>query len=325
MNKVKLALPKGHLSDETLRIFTEAGYSISGSGRTYCPRINDEHITLRILRPQEIPLYVQEGLIDIGITGKDWIRETNAEVDILIDLEYSKVRLVLAVPKEWSDVNSLSDLLEKRIGEGRNVKISTEYLNIAEAFIKEMPAYVEAFATMRPSMITPWWSRRENERVRIILSFGATEAKPLVDADAILEVVDTGTSLDQNGLKVIEVVMDSSAVLIANKSVSSTLCKAEKTADIVTLLRGVVEARKKLHIFVNVREDDLEDLLGTLPALKTPTISKLAGEGWCAINTVIDREEFLSIMPTMRRLAQGLVVYEPRQILPLESVQSGGE
>lgn len=323
MIKVRLALPKGHLSDETLRILTDAGYDISGSGRTYSPRINDEHISLRILRPQEIPLYVQQGLIDIGITGRDWIRETNAEVDVLLDLEYSKVRLVLAVPAEWTDIQSLSDLVDKRCMERRDIKVSTEYLNLATAFIKENSRYAKEYGTTQPIVITPWWSRGSNDAVKIMLSFGATEAKPLVDADAIIEVVDTGTSLEQNRLKAIECVMESSAVLIANRSIMSDRCKKEKVADIVTLLRGVVEARRKLHIFVNVREDNLAHLLDSLPALKTPTVSRLAGEGWCAINTVIERKDFLEIMPTMRRLAQGLVVYEPRQILPLDTPQAG--
>ena len=174
-------------------------------------------------------------------------------------------------------------------------------------------------------MITPWWSRGENEQTKIILSFGATEAKPLVDSDAILEVVDTGTSIEQNGLKIVDCVMSSSATLIANNAALTDRWKGEKIADIVMLLRGVIEARKKLHIFVNVRKENLGDLLKALPALQAPTISELAREGWCAINTVIDRMEFLGIMPTMRRLAQGLVVYEPRQILPLDSIQTGGD
>ncbi len=323
MNKVRLALPKGHLSNESLRILTDAGYSITGSGRTFHPRINDDHITLRVLRPQEIPLYVQEGLIDIGITGRDWLKETNADVDVLLDLEYSKVRLVLAVPAERDDIRSLSDLLQSKIETNGSIKIATEYLNIAKSFIQSCPMYGDLYRDSEPSTITPWWTKGSNDQVKIYLSFGATEAKPLIDADAIVEVVDTGTSLEQNGLKIIDTVMQTSAILVGNRMSMQDVCKREKIVDIVTLLKGVIEARKKLHIFVNVRKENLSELLSSLPALKTPTISNLAGEGWCALNTIIDRSMFLQIMPTIRRLAQGLVVYEPRQILPLDTVQLG--
>ena len=168
-------------------------------------------------------------------------------------------------------------------------------------------------------LITPWWRGGENPKVNILLSFGATEAKPPEDCDAIVDITETGTTLDKNNLKPIETVLESTAVLIANKDALKSE-KKEKIYDILTLLRGVVEGRKKLHIFVNVKRENLELLLNTLPALKRPTIGKLSEEGWYGVNTVISKDEFVKIVPKLRSLAQGLVIHEPRLILPLEEI-----
>ena len=318
MVKVRFAIPKGHLEKATFEMLEQAGYVISGRERTYRPAINDPNIELKILRPQEIPIFVGEGLQDIGITGIDWVKETGSDVEVLLDLEYSKVRLVLAVPKSWRRVNSLSDLLEELIPKGRPVKISTEYLNVTSEYLRRNPVYRRFFQDSEPLMVTPWWRKGVNEQVSIYLSFGATEAKPPEDADAIVDVVETGTSLEQNNLKAVETIMESTAVLIANKDSLKDPEKKEKIYDVLTLLKGVVDGRKKLHIFVNVSEENLQELLKNLPALKKPTISPLSAKGWYSVNTVIDRGLFLECLPTLRRLAQGLVVYEPRQVLLLD-------
>lgn len=320
MTKVKFAIPKGHLGDQTLKILERAGYKVTGHDRTYRPGINDPEIELKVLRPQEIPTYVSEGVQDVGISGKDWVAENKADVETLLDLEYAKVRLVIAVPKNWVEVNSLSDLLRKSISEGSTLRISTEYLNAAKEYIKQNSVYIETYGCQDPVVISPWWRIGENERVAIYLSFGATEAKPPEDADAIIEVIETGTSLQQNGLKVIEEVMQTSALLIANKAALRDPGKKEKILDILTLMRGAVDGAKKLHIFVNVKKSNLDELLKQLPALKRPTISDLSDPEWCAINTVIDKDKFIQILPTLRTLAQGLVLYEPRQVLPLEAI-----
>jgi ATP phosphoribosyltransferase len=156
--------------------------------------------------------------------------------------------------------------------------------------------------------------------VEIFLSFGATEAKPPEDVDAIFDITETGTTLAQNKLKIIDTVMESTAVLVANKNALKDPVKREKIADMVALLKGVVEGRKKLHIFVNVRKENLEKLLSSLPALKRPTVSPLSEDGWYGVNTVIDKNEFIKLVPKMRKMAQGLVVMEPSQILPLEEI-----
>jgi len=323
MEKVKFVIPKGHLAEVTFRTLERAGYVISGGERTYRPQINDPKIELKILRPQEIPIFVNEDLQDVGITGLDWLRENRVDVEVLLNLEYARVQLVVAVPKPWATINSVSDLLESFSREGKTLRISTEYLNLSVEYLKNDPVYRRLYGEADPLVITPWWKKGENSKVAIYLSFGATEAKPPDNADAIIEVTETGVSIDQNDLKVIETVMESTAVLIANKKALRNPAKREKIYDILTLLRGVVDGSKKLHIFVNVSKDNLPKLLKSLPALKRPTIAPLSDKDWYSVNTVIEKDRFLEILPTLRRLAQGLVVYEPRQVLPLDEINHG--
>jgi len=322
MGKVSFVIPKGHLADGAFKILERAGYSIVGGERTYRPTINDPKIELKVLRPQEIPIFVSDGIHDIGITGLDWLYETRADVEVLLNLEYAKVKIVLAVPKSWNNIDSLSSLLEKFHSENMVLRISTEYLNISADYLMNNAAYKRLYGGKEPLVVTPWWKKGENDRVVIYLSFGATEAKPPENADAIIDVMATGESLEQNNLKPIETIMESTAVLIANKNSLKDPEKREKIYDILTLIRGVIDGRKKLHIFVNVHKDNLQKLLEKLPALKKPTISPLSDENWFSVNTVIDKEQFLEILPMLRRLAQGLVVYEPRQVLPLEEITS---
>ena len=323
MEKVKFALPKGHLAEATFEILERAGYVISGRERTYRPTINDARVDLKIIRPQEIPIFVSNGLQDVGITGADWVRETHADLEVLLNLEYSKVQLVMAVPKTWAEINSLSELLEEFSHEGKSLRISTEYLNLSTECLKSDTVYRDLYGDADPVLVTPWFRKGENEKVAIYLSFGATEAKPPENADAIIELVETGTSLEQNNLKAIETVMESTAVLIANKKALRDHAKRESIYDIMTLLKGVVDGRKKLHIFVNVSKERLQELLSLLPALKGPTIAPLSNKDWYSVNTVIEKERFLELIPTLRRLAQGLVVYEPRQVLSLDNARPG--
>ncbi len=314
---MKFAIPAGSLQKATFEVLEKAGYRVSGQERSYKPAINDPEIELRILRPQEIPILVSEGLYDIGISGLDWIRETGADVELLQNLEYGKVRLVTAVPKSWTEINSISGLLEKFLASGKSVRISTEYLNITAHYIQNNSVYRRFFGDLEPLIVTPWWRKGINSKVVIFLSFGATEAKPPEVADAIVDVAETGMSLEQNNLKVIEVLLESTAFLVANKE-SLQSENREKILDVKAMLKGVVDGSKRLHIFVNVRKENLGQLLKELPALKRPTISPLAGEEWYAVNTVIERDSLFRILPIIRKLAQGLVIHEPRQVLALE-------
>jgi ATP phosphoribosyltransferase len=321
---IKLTLPKGSLEKATFAFFERAGYKIKGQDRTYRPIVNDEQIEIKILRPQEIPLFVSEGVQDLGITGSDWVLETNADVEKLLDLEYGFVRLVVAVQRSEANL-PFPEICRSCWANGRKIRISTEYLNIASNYLQSLPFYKQFFGNKPPKQITPWWTKGENDLASIYLSFGATEAKPPEDADAIMDVVETGTTLEQNGLAIVDTVIKSTATLIANKrALNDDRIKREKILDIMSMLRGVVEGSKKLHIFVNVRRENLQALVSTLPALKRPTISKLSDEDWYSVNTVIDKDYLIRIIPQLRKLSQGLVVHEPRQILPLEEIELFG-
>ncbi len=320
MEKVKFAIPAGSLAKPTFEILQRSGYKVSGQERTYRPTINDLRIELKILRPQEIPVFVSEGLQDVGITGQDWIKETGADVELLENLEYGKIRLVVAVPKELNGAGCISDIMESIWSKGKNFRVSTEYLNIASEYLKKSPAYEKRFGSLDPLIVTPWWRKGENSRAKIFLSFGATEAKPPENSDCIIDVTETGSTIEANNLKIIETVMQSSAVLIANKKALESPEKQEKIYDIMTLLKGVVDGSKRIHIFVNVKKNNLPKLLSSLPALKNPTVAPLADEDWCSVNTVIEKDTLIELLPKIRELAQGIVVYEPRQVLALEEI-----
>ncbi|MBD3186299.1 ATP phosphoribosyltransferase [Candidatus Bathyarchaeota archaeon] len=320
--KLKLALPKGSLWSTTEALLQTAGYRLSGGSRGYRPSINDDDIEVKMLRPQEIPNYlIGEDEFDIGITGMDWVKETGADVEVLLDLNMGKVKIVFAIPDEWEGINSFDDCLQRFIDAGKPFRISTEYINLSLDFITGSKVYQAAFGDLKPRVITPWITYGDNDQVVIYLSFGATEAKPPEEVDAIIDNTETGSTLRANNLRIVEIIDRSSALLVGNKTSLADPWKDEKSKDIMTLLQGVVDARQKLHVFMNVKDENLPKLLDHLEALKKPTISKLTGDGskgWSAINTIIPRADFLKMIPMLRKYAQGLVVYEPRQVLPLE-------
>lgn len=321
--KLNFVIPKGSLQEATLTLLRQAGYEVKGSERSYKPWINDPEINMKVLRPQEIPNLVESGAHDLGITGMDWVEETSADVVVLSKLAYGRVRIVLAVPNNWANVNSLSDLIRFFSEAGKPIRIATEYINLSLRYIITNSEYRNRFGSLTPEVITPWYRYGENPNVKILLSFGATEAKPPEDAEAIIDNTETGTTILSNNLKIIEEICESQAVLISNRDALNHPWKREKIKDVMTLLEGAVDARDRLHIFMNVKEENLQTVLKILPALKRPTISPLAGEeGWYAINTVIHKDEFLRIISHLRQLAQGLVVYEPRQVLALEKMQN---
>jgi ATP phosphoribosyltransferase len=323
MPTVKFAVPKGSIEEVTFKLLEQAWQSVSGRGRTYRVKLGDPEIDVKILRPQEIPTYIQEGFYDVGITGRDWILEAKANVEILLDLEIGRVKQVIAAPTSFP-YNSLDEMIADFAKNNRTLRISSEYLTTTSSYIKSSAAYKKHFGNADPMIITPWLRVGENKKVEIFLSFGATEAKPPEDVDAIFDITETGTTLSQNNLKIIDKVAESTAVLVANKKSLKDPVKREKIADMVALIRGVVDARKKLHVFVNVKKENLPKLLKELPALKRPTVSPLSEDGWYGVNTVIDKNEFIRIVPKLRKLAQGLVVLEPKQILPLDEINLDG-
>ncbi len=323
MSQLKFVIPKGSLQEATLQLLKQAGYNVKAFERSYRPWINDSEINLKLLRPQEIPTLIQEAAHELGIAGEDWVNESGADVELLSKLDYGKVDIVLAVPNSWEKINNLSDLIKDFNRSRKPIRIATEYINLTSKQIMQNDEYQKYYGDKTPEVITPWSRYGENPNVKIMLSFGATEAKPPEDADAIVDNTETGTTLKSNELKIIEVLSQSQAVLIANKKALKDEWKEEKIRDVMTLIVGAVEARKKLHIFMNVKEENIEHLLEQLPALKRPTISPLAGaEGWFALNTIIAKEDFLKLIPVLRKLAQGLVVYDPKGVLPLEEIRN---
>ena len=325
-NILKLTLPKGSLQEEVSAFFERAGLKLSfSSNRDYRPAVEDPDIYIKLLRPQEIPSYlIGPDEFDLGISGRDWVKETRADVEILLDLEIGKVNIVLSIPNNWYHINSLNELIQKFSENKKVLRISTEYLTLSLNYIKNNDIYKKIYGNKAPLVITPWKTWGENEKIKIFLSFGATEAKPPEEVDVIIDNTQTGSTLRANNLKIIEKIDTSTAVLIANKHALKNNWKKEKIKDIIVLLMGVIEASKKLHIFMNVKEENLDKILSELPALKRPTVSKLAGtdsNGWYAVNTIIKKDEFLSLIPLLRKYAQGLVVHEPRQILPLEQIK----
>ncbi len=317
---LKLTIPKGSLQGVVSSLFERAGLNLHfASERDYRPSVSDPELYIKLLRPQEIPNYlIGEDDFDLGISGIDWVKETNVDVEILLDLKIGRVKIVLCVPDDWDEIKSIEDLLKDFYHNNKVLRISTEYLTQTENYLKENEAYQKFYGKSAPNVITPWKSWGDNDKVKIFLSFGATEAKPPDEVDAIIDNTETGSTIRANNLKIIDILNTSTAVLIANNKALDDNWKKEKIKDLVMLLRGVRDASKKLHIFMNVQENNLKILLSELPALKRPTISKLAGddvEGWYAINTIINKKDFLSLIPKLRVYAQGLVVHEQRQII----------
>lgn len=282
-----LVIPKGSLEEATLALLEDADLRLSrGSDRAYFGTIDDPRIDeVAILRPQEIPRYVQEGFFDLGITGRDWIEETGADVVSLTELTYSKrtsnpVRVVLAVPQEaaWSSVEDLPD----------GVRISTELPELTRRFFE-----------------------RRGKEARIFLSYGATEAKVGTIVDACVDLTETGTTLRRQGLKIIDELLVSRTELIANHDSAADGQKRAAMEDLTTLLRGAIEARGRVLLKLNVDADDLEGVLEALPSMKAPTVSQLAHQDGFAVETVVEKRGVNELIPKLRALGAGGILELP--------------
>jgi ATP phosphoribosyltransferase len=287
--KLKLGIPKGSLENATIDLFRRAGYNITTSSRSYFPGIDDPDIECMLIRAQEMARYVEDEILDAGLTGRDWIEENEANVVAVADLIYAKqsfgkVRWVLAVP-EASGFQSVKDL------EGKI--IATELVATTKRYLAAhgVPAKVE-------------------------FSWGATEVKPPVLADAIVEVTETGSSLRANKLKIIDTVMESNTQLIANKRAWDDPWKRQKLSDMKMLLEGAINALGKVGLMLNVHRDHLDRVLAVLPALKRPTISHLSDEEWLAVNTILDESTVRTIIPRLKEAGgQGIVEYPLNKIV----------
>jgi ATP phosphoribosyltransferase len=287
--KLKLGIPKGSLENATIELFRRAGYNITSTARSYFPAVDDAEIECMLIRAQEMARYVEDGVLDAGLTGRDWIEESGSDVVAVADLIYAKqsfgkVRWVLAVP-ESSAVASVREL------EGKI--IATELVRTTERYLTG-----------------------HGVRAKVEFSWGATEVKPPVLADAIVVVTETGSSLRANKLKIIDTVIESNTQLIANHAAWRDPRKQKKISDMKMLLEGAINALGKVGLMLNVNRESLAAVLAVLPALKRPTISPLSDDGWSAVNTVLDESTVREIIPRLKAAgAEGIVEYPLNKIV----------
>jgi len=287
--KLKLGIPKGSLENATVDLFRRAGFQITVSSRSYFPAIDDPEIECMLIRAQEMARYVEDGVLDAGLTGRDWVQENDAQVETVADLIYAKasfgkVRWVLAVP-ESSPVKTVKDLQGKII--------ATELVAATERYLQS-----------------------HGVTAKVEFSWGATEVKPPELADAIVEVTETGSSLRANKLRIVETVMESNTQLIANVNSWKDPGKRRKLEDMRMLLEGAINALGKVGLMLNVEKKNLASVLGVLPALKKPTISPLSDGDWLALNTILDEATVRTIIPRLKEAgAQGIVEYPLNKIV----------
>jgi ATP phosphoribosyltransferase len=287
---LKLGLPKGSLQESTFEIFRRAGFNITLSARSYFPNIDDDEIEPILIRAQEMSKYVESGVLDVGLTGKDWILENRSDVLEIEDLVYAKsgmrpVRWVVAVPND-SEIRSVHDLSGKRI--------ATELVNVTKDYLKN----------------------NDVEGAKVEFSWGATEVKPPRLVDAIVELTETGSSLKANNLRIVDTVLESTTKLIVNKETWLDREKRRKIESLAILLKGALLASEKVGLKMNVAKEALNEVLSILPALRKPTISKLTDEDWFALETIIDEQVVREIIPKLKKAgAEGIVEYPLNKVI----------
>ena len=291
---LKLGIPKGSLQDATVQLFARAGYSIYVNPRSYFPAIDDPEIECMLIRAQEMARYVADGVLDAGLTGLDWVAEQaegngRGPVVPVADLvyakqSYGKVRWVLAVPED-SPVRTVRDL--------EGATIATELVRVTQA-----------------------WFARQGVRVNVEFSWGATEVKPPMLADAIVEATETGSTLRANRLRIVDTVIESNTQLIANPAALEDGWKRRRLENLALLLRAAIEAHGRVGLMLNVERDALAGILGLLPALRQPTVSPLADDGWVAVNTILEEKTARDLIPRLKAAGgQGIVEYPLNKIV----------
>lgn len=288
-NVLKLGIPAGSLQEATIALFKQAGYVVRASSRNYFPAIDDKEITCMLIRSQEMARYVQEGVLDCGLCGHDWVVENGAQVEEVAELSYSKAtslpaRWVLAVP-ESSAIHSVKDLQGK--------KIATELVGVTKQYLA-----------------------KHKVKATVEYSWGATEVKPPTLADAIVEITETGSSLKANNLRIIDTVLESTTRLVVNKKAWKEEWKRHKIENMVILLQGALLARGMVGLKMNVAKKDVPKVLALLPAMKNPTQSPLTQGDWVALETVIEEAQVRDLVPKLKRAgAQGLVEYPLNKVI----------
>jgi len=286
---LRIGLPSGSLQEPTMALFAKAGFNITVPNRSYKPNVDDCELEVRLLRAQEISRYVEQGYLDCGLTGKDWVVENGSDVESLCELTFSKVsrsptRWVLVVPED-SPIRCVADLQGK--------VIATEAVNMTRRFLEG-----------------------HGVKADIEFSWGATEVKVPDLVDAIVDVTETGSSLRANKLRIVETLMESSPQVIANHKAWQDPWKRKKMETLVLLLRGALNARDKVGLKMNIEEKKLQNLLDALPSLRNPTISQLATGGWVAVETVIDEKTVREIIPLLKALgAEGIIEYPLNKVV----------
>jgi len=288
-NILKLGIPKGSLQESTFELFKKAGWVIRPTSRSYYPNVNDPEVEITLVRAQEMARYVEDKVLDAGLTGSDWVLESGCKVRQVADLIYAKqgmrkVRWVLAAP-ENSKIKTVKDLKNKRI--------ATELVNVTKKWLKEKKVKAE-----------------------VEFSWGATEAKPPELADAIVELTETGSSLKANHLKIIETVLESNTVVISNADALADPWKKEKLNNIVLLLQGALNAESKVGLKMNVMKSRLRNVLLALPALQTPTVAELSNPDWVDVDTIVDEKTVRDLIPKLIKAgAKGLVEYPLNKVI----------
>ena len=289
MNRLKLGLPKGSLQEPTFDLFKKAGYRIRLGDRSYIPSIDDPEIDCLLIRAQEMGRYVEDGVLDAGITGQDWIREYETDVVEISRLMYARggfvpVRWVVAVPED-SGITSISQLEGKRI--------ATELVNFSKRYFEE-----------------------RGISAKFEFSWGATEAKPPRLADAIVDVTVSGSSLRANKLTIIETILESTTVLVMNSEASASPWKREKVGNIAMLLQGALDAEFKVGLKMNLPADKLDEIAAILPSLHNPTISHLKDKNWLALEVIIDEAKVRELIPILRKAgAEGIIEYPLNKVI----------
>jgi len=287
---LNFGLPKGSLEEATLKLFARAGFSISKGSRSYTPSWDDPEIDGRVVRAQEMSRYVEDGFFDCGLTGRDWVRENSSDVEIVTDLIYSRAsnrisKWVLAVP-ENSDIKTAKDL------EGKS--IATELVNVTREFLTQ-----------------------NGVRAEVEFSWGATEVKVPELVDAIVDLTETGSSLRANKLRIVDVLMETNTVLIANKQAWANEEKRAKIENIALMLSAALSADTKVGLKLNLERSKLDEVIREMPALRNPTISSLTDDSWVALETVIEKKASRELIPALTRLgAEGIVEYPLNKVVP---------
>lgn len=288
-DKLKLGFPDGSLKEATLQLFKKAGYNIAIKERNYFPTIDDQEIECMLIRAQEIPRYVAEGVLDFGISGKDWITENEVDVIEVAELKYSRssrnpIKLVVAVPND-SQIKTVKDLEGKRI--------ATELVNVTKNYLK-----------------------KNNVNAEVEFSWGATEVKPPKLVDAIAELTETGSSLRANNLRIVDTILESTTRMIANKESYKENWKKEKMEKIALLLRSVLDAEGMVGLKMNLREEKLDDIAKLIKGMGSPTISQLKEKGWVAVEVIMEEKTVREVIPELKKLgAEAIVEYPLNKVI----------